>query len=477
MSVKPNPLKDHNPVLGKGNNVNQQLNLMALNILQKTPYTINNLMYSMLDDILKEPEDDMSELDKLNRKNAFIQKSKQTNHIVDYLVENGNRFFFRWAFDKRGRVYSKGYHCNLQADSYRKAIIEFHNKKKLNAVGRRMLRIDIGNQFGLDKEKYSTRIAKANEIIAIVFKDGRSTDRLIKEYMEESDCPELFAKAMYAWKEGVILGNPIGHNMGMDATASGIQILSALACCPIGARNSNIHPNKDGVRMDPYTLVTNKMVSYLPKSEMFDGLTYKEIRKLIKPAVMTTFYNSKAEPIKVFGEDTEELEVFYEVLHELFPGAMDIIEMVNDRWDSNALHHKWKLFDGHVSFCKVVEKVDTIVKVSELDDAKISYRFYPNQPSDNYNSLMPNMVHSLDAWIVRALTMLSEELGFDFFAIHDDFEAHPNDQLELRKGYNKCMAKIAKSNFLDKFLGYKVDRDSDQKKFAKKCLKAEYSIC
>lgn len=104
---------------------------------------------------------------------------------------------------------------------------------------------------------------------------------------------------------------------------------------------------------------------------------------------MTAFYNSKSEPIKVFGEDTEELDVFYEVLHELFPGAMDIIQMVNDSWDSSALYHKWKLFDKHVSYCKVVEQVDTVIKVKELDDAKISYRFYPNQPSDNYNSLMP----------------------------------------------------------------------------------------
>lgn len=88
-----------------------------------------------------------------------------------------------------------------------------------------------------------------------------------------------------------------------------------------------------------------------------------------------------------------------------------------------------------------------------------------------------NFVHSIDGWIVRVLTELSKELEFDFFAIHDDFEGHPNDMLKVKEGYNKCMAKIAKSNLLDKFLRYSVDRDSNQKKFAKKCLEAEYSIC
>lgn len=216
-----NQLPDHNPVLGKNNNVGQKLNLKVLNILQSVPYSINPLMYSMLEDTLKEPDGDLTDIELTNRKNAFIKKSKETNLVVQHLVDNGNKFFFRFAYDKRGRSYSKGYHINLQSDSYRKAIVEFSNKKLLDATGRRMLRIDIGNQLGYDKEKYSKRIAEANKVINHVFKDGRSTDRLIKEYMTKADCPELFAKAMYAWKEGVILGNPIGHNMGLDATASG----------------------------------------------------------------------------------------------------------------------------------------------------------------------------------------------------------------------------------------------------------------
>ncbi len=82
---------------------------------------------------------------------------------------------------------------------------------------------------------------KANAIIKDVFEDGRSTDRKIREYSEKADTPLLFIKAMYAWKEGVILGNPIGHNMGLDGTASGLQFMSAMSGCVTSAQNCNVH--------------------------------------------------------------------------------------------------------------------------------------------------------------------------------------------------------------------------------------------
>ena len=63
----------------------------------------------------------------------------------------------------------------------------------------------------------------------------------------------LFRKAINAWRVGVHLGEPIGHNMGFDATASGIQIMSVMAGCTIGAQHSNVLPHKVRTMTDEAT--------------------------------------------------------------------------------------------------------------------------------------------------------------------------------------------------------------------------------
>ena len=37
--------------------------------------------------------------------------------------------FITHKFDKRGRIYSQGYHVHIQGTSYKKAILELHNKE------------------------------------------------------------------------------------------------------------------------------------------------------------------------------------------------------------------------------------------------------------------------------------------------------------------------------------------------------------
>lgn len=56
------------------------------------------------------------------------------------------------------------------------------------------------------------------------------------------------------------------------------------------------------IRADPYTMVAEAMVEKLPDTKVFEGLNFKQIRALCKKPVMTTFYNSKQQPISVFGE-------------------------------------------------------------------------------------------------------------------------------------------------------------------------------
>ena len=320
-------------------------------------------------------------------------------------------------------------------------------------TGLDMLKIDIANAYGLDKELYSDRIEWFN--VATSAGHGNLFNNP-DYFIERASDPLLLKKAVMAYNKAT-QGIPTGHNMFMDATASGLQLMAVLSQCEVTASACNLIDN--GERNDPYTLVTDEMIARLPHSTLFDGHTAGEIRSLVKPAIMTHFYNSVAEPIKIFGEDTPELETFYEVLSDLFPGAEDILAIINSCWNSEATEHSWTLPDGHVAKVKVMEAIDTKIQADELGIGELGYRFYVNQPSELSTSLAPNIIHSIDGYVVREMVRMAKEQGFQLAHIHDAFTCHPNHMTKAMANYRTILATIADMNLLGSILNEVAGED------------------
>ena len=228
-------------ILGRGNNHKGYLNKRAINKLQSVAWEIVTDIIDDIKDTIKPSDEPLTAYEEADRAHSFKVRDRETNTVVDYLLENGNRFFFGWKYDKRGRSYSQGYHVNPQGNEYRKAMLQFADKELLNEEGIRYLKIDIANTFGYDKDVWIKRVFKANGIIKDIFKAGAIDQVALEAYQGLADSPLLFRKAIYAYYRGVILGEPIGHNMGLDGTASGLQFMSALSGCCTTARNSNVH--------------------------------------------------------------------------------------------------------------------------------------------------------------------------------------------------------------------------------------------
>lgn len=227
--------------------------------------------------------------------------------------------------------------------------------------------------------------------------------------------------------------------------------------------------NETVVRADPYSLVAQKMLEKLPHSKVFDNMSFKEVRAYCKKPVMTTMYNSIAQPIKAFGEDTEELHAFYETLQELFPGAMNVLQALNDRWDKEATYHSWKLPDGHTSHVKVVETIDGILDNEGLN---LPYRFKRNQPSTTGTSLAPNFIHSFDGFAVRYII---ENADFQVAHIHDEIQAHPNNMGRVRELYLEAFKVIASHPYLEEFC--EEDFNIDTRDFIAGLKDSSYALC
>ena len=295
-------------------------------------------------------------------------------------------------------------------------------------TGLDMLHIDVANCYGQDKEEWIDRLLWTQCNI----------DNL-RDLKSKADEPLLYEKAVLALEE-VQQRHPVGHNMFLDATSSGYQIMAALSGCKVTGANTNMVYN--GKRNDLYLKMATTMNGIIPDTA--DRIT----RAIIKHPTMTTAYNSKKQPETVFGKNTPELYAFHDTLATEVPGALVVMDTINQYWDNSATEHTWTLPDGHVSRVLVTDVVTARIEVDELNHTKFSHRFEAIMPSDHGVSLVANIVQSVESYIVREMIRMAKSQGFELAHIFDAFTALPNHMTKVMQNYRVIMAKIADSNLL-----------------------------
>lgn len=278
-------------------------------------------------------------------------------------------------------------------------------------TGMEYLHIALANHFGLDKLDWDERLKWTND-------NYHQVDQLIKDAKE----PLLFEKTIRAIDDAMY-GRPSGYLLGIDATASGLQIMGAMSGCKSTCEVTNL---TSAHRNDVYTNVAK---------EMSKNLNDPIERDEIKHPVMTTFYGSKNQPKEILGEDTPELAMFYEILHRDLPGPMQLMDIMQAAWDPDALEYSWVLPDGHTAMFKVMVPVDKRIKIAELDEASFTHRAYVNEPVERGLSLAANIIHSIDGFIVREMARRAHDQGYPLLTIHDSFWCHPNYGNQTRENY------------------------------------------
>lgn len=322
-------------------------------------------------------------------------------------------------------------------------------------TGYQYIQIDIANCFGLDRKDWTERLLWVAE-----------HESELEDLMDEASEPLLYLKAVRAYRD-VQAGKPTGHNMFLDATASGLQIMAVLSGCHQTAKRVNLL--NTGSREDVYDSTAVEMNSMIDIALHVD-------RADIKKPLMTHYYNKSRQDTL----EAEQQEAFYLVLSRSFEGAEAVKDVINSYWNSNALEHKWTLPDGHVSRVKVTEMVNARIEVDELDHTTFTYRFESNQPSDQKTSLVPNVVHSVDAYVAREMVRRANKQGFKCAHIHDAFCAHPNHMQKVRENYLDILCEIADSNLLEDILteiaGEKVELQKYSEMLSMNMKKSEYAL-
>ena len=393
-------------------------------------------------------------------------------------------------------------------------------------TGLEYLKIAIANGYGLDKKSWKERIdwVDANRPnLSLLAKDGKA------------DEPCLMLGAIEALNKAE-KGLPTGYPISLDATSSGLQILSVLTCDERAAALCNII--NIGSRADAYTTVYKHMLNAL-------GDDNKQIkREHVKKAIMTALYGSEATPKRVFGEG-RYLEQFHKSMEELAPGAWELNKFFLDIWDETKEEYSWILPDNFHVHCKVEDKVS---ETFNLFGGYYATTKTVQAPTKKGRFLGANTVHSIDAFIlreiirrsnydvnkveyisimepvkvienektqmVRTLLSLYEKSGFlsarildyiepynislvpkkeldellaslspvpfETITIHDCFRVHPNNGNQIRRLYILMLALIAKSNMLqfllEQITGKSIPVNKLSPNMWKKVIDSEYAL-
>ncbi|AGH07425.1 RNA polymerase [Sulfitobacter phage phiCB2047-B] len=353
-----------------------------------------------------------------------------------------------------------------------------------------------------EKKQWDERIAHFHEL-----------DFTNKNTIKKASNPIGLRAAVEAYKKAMN-GEASGYLMSLDASSSGLQLLSLLVNCPTSWKLCG----GDESILDAYAAIYVAM-----------GVAKTLDRKAVKQSIMTALYGSTATPEAVFGEN---IDIFYETLEVMAPGAWDLNLGIQDLWEAlDGTTYDWTLPDNFYACIETSDK--EIVKFNFLDkDFEVIQKV--NARPRFHKGLGPNLIHSIDGMIVREmyrrcqfdptvtkrvidliiagengtdgksaemvkhLWNLYKESGFlsvrildylhhdtiglvdalviakmiqtlpeksfQLVCVHDCFRCHPNYGNDLRIQYNTIMADIAESNILPFIASQVIGRNVKAKK-------------
>jgi hypothetical protein len=387
------------------------------------------------------------------------------------------------------------------------------------------LQIDVASAFGLDRSDWSERLSWFAQ-----------NEHQLGAIVNQAKEPALFFAAAEAYAT-TLRGQPTGHMVSLDATASGIQILSLLAGDESAARHCNVL--NTGHRQDAYTNIDTLMRQVCNFAHVD--------RKDSKFALMTVLYGSEAVPKNVFGEGAL-LDLFETISERELPGVWALNKAMLRLWNPNALKYAWHLPDNfHVETKVMGGLIHRVNFMGQPTDVHTRV----NQPQPEGRSIGANLTHSIDGLIVREMgrrcsydpaviaevktalhagrgfghnrhkdkqlaTLWShfkasgwlsarifdyidmENVGivdrdrvfeliatlpakpFSMLANHDCFRVHPNHAGDLRRQYNRQLAELNESTMLNflcsQILGVEVKTDKQAMLNSSGILESNYAL-
>ncbi len=365
---------------------------------------------------------------------VLSQKNWRTTEVM-YVAgkyADEERFYCPASFDYRGRVYFQNTALNPQGTDFDKALLYFADEGPVNEY---YLAFHVATTFGHDKETMEFRVNWARENTSLISRVAQ--DPIGNHEWRTADEPWCFLAACIEYYECVITATKptSGLPVGIDATCSGLQHLSAMTLCGDTAALVNVTPTPKPA--DAYKTVAEAAKKHIDSK--YHGWMN---RKVTKRPVMCTPYGVTGSSARGYIRDElikaghkEEIReagvlsdivrgIFNHAIPEVLPGPIQVMKWLKSSataiLESGKETITWTTPSGFVvnQDLRVSNQVE--VKTRLMGGVRIKCMvgdgyLGPDRPHHR-SALAPNVVHSLDSSLLHLSFAFYEQ---PFTLIHD----------------------------------------------------------
>ncbi len=386
----------------------------------------------------------------------------------------GKAFHYDFQLDSRGRFYPVVNYFEPTGSDLAKGLLLFTRGVPVTDKVLDSLAIHTANCMGEDKLAMEDRIlfvwVHMDEILE-ASKDLANSEWL-KQFKGEKKTKFQLMSAILEWKkydeqgEDYVCHLPIG----LDATNSGLQILSSLTKDTVGAQETNVinHPTQE--IGDAYMVIANSVLEGGFSYKGYEALDKKAWRKLCKRPTMSYYYDAGRGCIQEqtfedrrdhgvdilsemsFDDATYVGTAIYDGVETAFPRQTQAKEALkvgvkiaikNNEGKSTVT---WKTSTGFTAFQKYSKTEKHTVKCSFAGkEHQLTYQMQVDKArmSDHDKGISANFVHSQDAALLASvIANLAEEGIEDFMMIHDQFSVNAENVDLLLDVFRKTFKSI-----------------------------------
>ena len=396
--------------------------------------------------------------------NAQLERDNWRTTEVMFVTRkfvNEDRFWIPWSADYRGRLYPLPHSLTPQGTDFDKSLFLFADEGPVNEY---WLAFQVATTYGLDKATMADRVEWTRANTDLISRIAQNPLDTISEWRKAEE-PWCFLAACFEYFDCCIActRETSGLPVGIDATCSGLQHLSAMTGDRKAASLVNVTPTD--VPADGYKTVAEQAKKHLDE-KYHQYLT----RKVTKRTVMTTPYGVTRhsargyirEALKEAGCDLSEaglLTTFTEAIYskampEVFAGPVRVMNWIQESavriLRSGADHLQWTTPSGFVVHQQANKPLLLQVRTNLMGTGRITPRVY-NGPGDvdvdkHKSCTAPNLVHSLDASLLH---FTFSEWDKPFTVIHDCALGRSCDMEEMSKEIRLHFAEMYKGGVLE----------------------------
>ena len=368
-------------------------------------------------------------------------------------------FYHSWFVDWRGRFYPQQSWLQPQSTDFEKSLLRFRDGCRVTSQSLPVIYAAIGKAYLGSRDSLRTRTkwtADHQQLLNAVAEDPIAT---IKEW-SAADEPWTFLQLCFEWHSVVTLKVEKFWKVPVevDATASGLQLLSAMRRDPVGMKYVNLLPPESEADdpQDAYMQVLRVAEQMAAKSaDHTHLLPYLKYRAVGKPVVMTAIYGAThwsftqkiKEALLKAGDCPDQptlnalAKLIYKASRKVFPAAFETLDWLTElgkqahKQGSDCL--RWNTPTGDT--VHLVEYECDMTVVQTAFNGTVSFgQWNTGKPDkdEQLKSFTPSFVHSYDAAVLKeSFTDWNAPLS----VIHDCVLVLPSDMDKaldrLREGF------------------------------------------